>query len=228
MAPLNLRRELALTGSRGRIVEALRRGPLTVLEIAAALELTGNAVRTQLAGMERDGLVRRSGVRRGPTRPAHLYVLTPELQGLLSGAYVPLLRQVVRAVAANEPPEWFDALMREAGRALADEFGGRIPAGPAERRVAAASRLLNQEFGALTHVEPLGDHLAIQGSGCPLAALTDKHPSVCHAIESMLAELLGASVKECCDRAAQPRCCFEVFPTGRGVAPPPARSATTG
>jgi DeoR family transcriptional regulator, suf operon transcriptional repressor len=211
MASHTFRRQF-FESSRGRIVGLLRRGGHTVDEIASALDLTDNAVRVQLAAMERDGLVRRSGLRRGATRPAHLYELTPELEHLLSGAYVPLLHQLVRAVAERESVERFDALMRQAGRGLATELPMHIPDGPLELRVAAASQLLNQELGALTEVETPDGHYVIRGHGCPLAALTGKQPGVCHAIESLLAQLLQTRVHECCDRGGQPRCCFEIFP----------------
>jgi predicted ArsR family transcriptional regulator len=217
MAPRDLRRELVEKGSRGRIVEVLRRGGLTVQEIATELELTGNAVRVQLAAMQRDGLVRRSGMQRGATRPSHLYELTAELHSLLSGAYVPLLRKLLEIVAEEETPARFDALMRKAGEGLAVSLRSQMPDAPLERRVAVASEILNRELGALTHVEPSSERLVIRGHGCPLAALTDEHPSVCHAIESLLGELLGTRVHECCDRSSPPRCCFEVFPARRGA-----------
>lgn len=198
--------------SRGRIAERLRRGGLTVDELTTALGLTGNAVRVQLASMERDGLVRRTGLRRGTTRPSSVYELTPELEQLLSRAYVPLLTQLVRASAERESPEEFDALMREAGRGLAGDVAVQVPNGALAERVAAASRYLNGELGALTEVEQTDGELVIRGHGCPLAALTGKHPGVCHAIESLLTELLRVPVHECCDRSQRPRCCFRVHP----------------
>ena len=45
---------------------------------------------------------------------------------------------------------------------------------------------------------------------CPLAALTGKHPGVCLAMESFVAEVVGAHVRECCDRTQRPQCCFEI------------------
>jgi len=33
---------------------------------------------------------------------------------------------------------------------------------------------------------------------------------VCHAMESLLEELVGTPVRECFERGAQPRCCFEI------------------
>ncbi|AHG91776.1 FaeA family protein [Gemmatirosa kalamazoonensis] len=208
---LRLRHQF-LESPRGRIATLLRRSALTVDEIASALALSHNAVRVQLMAMERDGLVRRQGTRRGPTRPSAVYELTPELDQLLSRAYVPLLTHLVSALAERTTPEEFDRVMREAGRGFGRELVALVPDAPLDERVAAASRVLNAELGALTDVEHGAASLRIQGRGCPLAALTGKHPGVCHAIESVLVELLGdgAAVHECCDRSARPRCCFEI------------------
>jgi predicted ArsR family transcriptional regulator len=108
------------------------------------------------------------------------------------------------------PTDQVDALLRQAGKGLADEVTrGHRPTGTLQSRVEAASELLNEQLGALTHLEGNG-HWVIRGAGCPLSALTGKHPAVCLAIESMVAEVIGTPVRECCDRSARPRCCFEI------------------
>ena len=48
--------------TRGRVVNLLRGKSGTVIELAEALGLTDNAVRAHLLSLERDGLVRQSGV----------------------------------------------------------------------------------------------------------------------------------------------------------------------
>src|SRR5690348_13934496 len=83
-----LKRQL-LDSTRGRIVAQLQRGPLAVDDIAAELELTRNAVRNHITAMERDGVVQRVGRRPGTTRPFQTYELTPEVDHLLSRAYIP-------------------------------------------------------------------------------------------------------------------------------------------
>ncbi len=202
-------RQQLLDTSRGRIVTLLQRGALTVDDIASSLGLTANAVRAQITAMERDGVVRRVGQRPGTTRPFHLFELTPEVEQLLSQAYMPLLTQLVQVFANALPPKQVDALMREVGRGLARELPSAKRTGSLQARVLAASELLNKELGAVTHVEGNGG-LVIRGAGCPLAALTGKHPAVCLALESLLSELLGVDVHECCDRQARPKCCFRI------------------
>ena len=196
--------------TRGRVIGAVRRGRVTVDEIAKELGLTGNAVRAQLASLQRDGLVRTGGVRRGATRPAQTYVLTPELDHLLSRAYIPLLTQLVRLFAADQPTAKFNAIMREAGRGLAREITAEPPAGTLKDRADAACRILNRELGASTIAAREDGAFVIRGSGCPLAALTGKHRGVCLSIETLLTTLLATSVQECCERSERPRCCFRI------------------
>jgi predicted ArsR family transcriptional regulator len=196
--------------SRGRIVGVLQRGGATVDEIALELSLTANGVRAQLTSMERDGLVRRIGRRRGTTRPFHLFELTPEVEQLLSRAYVPLLMQLFRTFTDELSPKQIATFMRKAGKGLADELcPGKRPTGSLRSRISFASTLLNEELGAVTHVEENGA-FAIKGAMCPLAALTGKHPAVCLVMEGVVKEIVGAKVHECCDRTERPRCRFKI------------------
>ena len=204
-----------LDSSRGRIVALLRRGPSTADDIASELQVTRSAIRAQITGMERDGVVRRAGQRPGTTRPSHVFELTPEVEQLLSSAYIPLLTQLVDVFAGGLPAAQLETMLRQAGKKLADELSrGRKPSGNLGSRVAMASEMMNEQLGATTQVEANGGYI-IRGFGCPLAALTGKHPGVCLAMESFVAEVVGVSVRECCDRADRPRCCFEIRRRGQ-------------
>ena len=199
-----------LDSSRGRIVTLLRRGALTADEIASQLRVTRSAIRAQITGMERDAVVRRAGQRPGTTRPSHVFELTPEVEQLLSSAYIPLLAQLVDVFAAGLPTHRLETMLRQAGKKLADELSrGKRPAGSLASRVATASEMMNEQLGAATRVEADGGYI-IRGFGCPLAALTGKHPGVCLAMESFVAEVVGVRVRECCDRAERPQCCFKI------------------
>src|SRR5918995_6881601 len=114
-------RQQLLDSSRGRIVTLLRHGGLTVDDIASQLSLTPNAVRAQMTGMERDGVVRRVGRRPGTTRPSYVFELTPEVEQLLSKAYIPLLTGLVDVFAEALPADQIEALLRKIGQGLAEQ-----------------------------------------------------------------------------------------------------------
>ena len=198
-------------GSRGRIVAALRREMMTADELATSLGQTKHAIRAQLRSMERDGLVETAGVRPGVTRPFGLYRLTQQVEQLLSRAYAPFLTWLVQVFASRHPLTQFETIMRETGRALAHDLGGPVRAGKSvKERVAAAAQLLNNQLGAVTHLEEDDAGVTIRGGACPLAALTLKNRGACLAIESLLSECVGVRVRESCERQDRPRCRFRV------------------
>lgn len=197
----------SLAGTRGRIIDLIRRSPTTVTEMATRLELSYNAVRGHLAALERDSLVRAGGVRRGGTRPSALYELAPGVDDLLSRAYVPFAYHLVRGLSERFPERELDEIMRDVGRGLATEWPR--PRGTLTQRLESASALL-QELGAPNELERLNGTVRIRGFGCLLAAAVQGRPHVCRAMETLLAEFLETPVRECCDRGERPRCCFEI------------------
>ncbi len=194
--------------TRGQVVTLLRRASRTVDELARALDLTDNAVRVQLAGLERDGLVRQHGVRRGAGKPAYAYDLTPEAERLFPKAYGPVLRQLLAVLAERLRPEELEGLLRTVGHRLAT--GRTAPAGDPRARLATAVAVLN-ELGGLAELEERDGAFVIRGYSCPLAAAVPGHPEVCKLAEALLTEVVGAPVQECCDRGERPHCQFEVM-----------------
>jgi DeoR family suf operon transcriptional repressor len=205
----------ATEGTAGRIMELLRRGPMTVDELAAALELTRTAVQAQLVTLQRDELIEQRGTRRGTSKPARTYGVTMQAELLFSRAYIPILTQLIHVLAQRLTPAEFDSVMHEVGRRA---MAGRapVPRGPLGDRMATASSLLN-ELGGLSEVEEEDGLYIIRSHGCPLAAATAEHPEVCNALESMLSEFVGTRVTKCCDRYDRVRCCFEVARDSAGA-----------
>ena len=195
----------AVKGTRGRIVDLIRRAPATASEISRELGLTYNAVRGHLASLERDGLIRSGGMRHGGTRPAALYELAPGIDDVLSRAYTPFAAQLVRTLADTLSEPTLDAIMRDVGRGLASQWPRAR--GSLKQRVERASALL-QELGAPNEIEQARASFRIRGFGCLLAAAVQGQPHVCHAMETLLGTLTNAQVTECCDRGERPRCCF--------------------
>jgi predicted ArsR family transcriptional regulator len=200
-------------GTSRRILDLLRRGPMTVDELARPLSLTRTAVRAQLASLLRDGLVEQRDSRRGTSKPSHVYGISSQAELLFSRAYVPLLTQLLHVLSLRTTPADFEAIMHEVGRAVLD---GRVARGGLGERVAGASALLN-ELGGITDVERIDRRYVIRSFGCPLAAATANHPEVCTALESLLGEYIGAKVSKCCDQYERVRCCFEVHESATAV-----------
>jgi predicted ArsR family transcriptional regulator len=193
--------------TRGRIVTLLRRSSHTVEELAQALDLTDNAVRAHLATLERDGVVQQSGARRGGSKPAYVYSLTPEAEYLFPKAYDQIFHQVLEVLSERMPSDEVETLLREVGRRVAARWN--VPPGDLRARLEAAVSVLN-ELGGLAELEQCDGHYCIQGYSCPLAAAVPGHPEVCRLTETLLTELVDAPVQERCEYGETLRCHFIV------------------
>lgn len=182
---------------------------MTVDEMAEVLGITDNAVRAQLASLERDGLVEPREVRRGAGKPAQAYGLVTGFEEDLSRAYSPMLDRLLAELTDRMSEAELTELLRAAGRRWAESVPR--PSRESGNRLTAAATLLD-DLGAEVEIEPAGNKgLVIRGYSCPLATAVRRNPRVCAALESLLAELLGTPVAERCDRTTYPpRCRFEV------------------
>jgi predicted ArsR family transcriptional regulator len=196
--------------TRGQVVALLRRSGQTVEELAKALGVTDNAVRSHLASLERDGLVRQDGVRRvaGAGKPAVLYELHPQAAPLLSRAYAPVLEALVQVLLEELPADQSDAVLRKVGRRLAASVGGKS-GGDLGARVGAAAKVI-EALGGDVQVETSASGHSIRGSGCPLSTVVGHRPEFCTAIETLVGEIVGGRVRSCCEHGPRPRCCFAI------------------
>jgi predicted ArsR family transcriptional regulator len=199
-----------LETTRGQILSLMRRGARTVEDLAESLDLSDNAIRNHLSTLERDHLVRQAGVRRttGAGKPALLYELHPDAEPLFSRAYPPVLTALAETVVSALPPDKAQELLREVGRRLAAQLGGRAT-GRLDNRVRTAAATMI-ELGGDVEVSRVEGTTRIRGSGCPLSAAVSKRPELCSAMEALVSEITGANARMCCEHGERPRCCFEI------------------
>jgi len=195
--------------TRGRIVSLLRDGARTVNELASKLELTDNAVRSHLLSLERDGLIRQSGVQRGARKPHFAYELTAEAERLFPKAYDALLNQLITALKGRLPPAVLEDVLREVGKSLGARHSSDTTPADLEGRLQNALGVL-KAIGGAPSVERDDGRIIIRSGGCPLSAAVVEHPEVCELAEALVAEIVGLPVRERCARGESPKCCFEV------------------
>src|SRR5215208_3021743 len=198
-----------LTTTRGKILVLLCRRPQTVNELAERLGVSDNAVRAQLERLLRDGLAQRTGLRQGVRKPHAEYQLTPKGLELCPRAYEPLLRKVVDALAERLEGNVYRQIVLEAGGRLLREHLGPLRERSPRRRLAEIMGKLNGD-GMGIEMEDLPGKTVARSCSCPVASVTASHPELCEAFASMLGKILGAEVRERCERGESARCCFEV------------------
>jgi predicted ArsR family transcriptional regulator len=209
-----------LSSTRGQLIALLWRSPRTVDELAGALGITDNAVRAHLSSLERDGLVRQSGLRRSLGKPAHVYDVTAAAERLFPKAYGAVLRHLLDVLGERLTPDVVEAALREVGARLAAESG--VSAHRAIRARITQAAAVFEDLGGLLHLEDDDDadsgKVLLRGDSCPLAAAVPSHPEMCRLMESLLSDLIGAPVRQRCERDDRPRCFFEITVGGRHAA----------
>lgn len=197
-----------LTGeTQSKVLDLLRRAPRTIGELATALKLTDNAVRTHIAALTRDGLVEEAGSERSTGgKPARRYGLTVGGEELFPKAYTLALAAMLEEHARTEGWPRTEALLRSVGERLGGPNGG---GGDLATRVGAAATAL-RGLGAELDIETNGSGWALQGYACPLSAITSTHPQACTLVTALVAQIVGRPVAERCTHGPRPRCRFEV------------------
>jgi predicted ArsR family transcriptional regulator len=199
-----------LASTRGQILALLRMEDRTVNDLATALHLTDNAVRTHLLSLERDGFVQQRGRRPGTRKPHAAYGLTPEAEEVFPKPYGAVLNRLVNVISKRLPPQQMRATMRAVGRALAQDYVPALQKRGERDRLNTALKLLADLGGAAKPFTRDGKQFIHGRNGCPLAAVTADHPSACLIVEAMLSELMGRPVRKCCEYNGAPHCCFEL------------------
>ena len=184
----------SLPAARVAVLDRIRRGERTVNDIAGGLGVTDNAVRLHLAALERDGLVRASGVVRSGQagKPAAEYDLSPDGETALSSAYPSAFTALVEAIGARLDARAVRALLLDAGKRLADRKPAR-DAGSFTARANSCATLL-ESFGGSVAVKHARGHAELIGAGCALASAVRGEPGTCAIVESLLAKSSGLRV----------------------------------
>jgi len=175
--------------SRGRIAAALRRRRYaSAADLASELELSPNAIRQHLAGLQREGLVSERPVRRGKTKPTYEFSLTPEGERLFPQRYDLLLNAVLREVRSVAGEGVVREVFERMGRRSAEKISERMENVHGENRVGALVDLL-REHGVEADYSADGSTYLISEHNCPYAETVKEHPQVCSLIHSVLGEL---------------------------------------
>jgi predicted ArsR family transcriptional regulator len=200
----------SLPTARLSVLDRIRRGDRTVNAIAAALGVTDNAVRLHVSALERDGLVRLSGVVRSGQagKPAAEYELAPDGEIALSSAYPPALTAVMSAIGARLDARAVRALLLDAGKRLASHTRPHDTGSVASRANSCAALL--ESLGGSATVTHARGHTVLTGTGCPLASAVRAEPGTCALVEALLAKSSGLSVTQKCDHGENPSCRFEL------------------
>ena len=193
----------------GKIVQLLRRGPRTVNELAGALRLTDNAIRSHLARLEGDGQVEQVGARASFRKPEFVYRLTVKAEQAFAKAQGPVLAALLDVLREQLAPDRLAESLHEVGRRLAAPHLPALTDLSTRERAKRTIGIL-RGLGGLAELGGQDDRIEIRGFACPLDGAVRDHPELCLAAQAFVSELVGQPMKEQCDKGERPKCAFVV------------------
>ncbi len=195
------------------IIRLLLKRRDTIESLAAELGVTKNAIRAQIALLQREGIVDIQGEVKGTRRPAAVYGLRPGADIYFSKAYPVILSHLTHVLAQKLSQTEFKTVMRELGQRLARAVPR--PSGDPRERIEGALKFLRM-LGSVAEMTEENGRVVISSYGCPIAEAVAADARSCLAMEALLKDLTGFPVSEHCDHGAHPSCRFEIaLPKGK-------------
>lgn len=197
---------------RPRVLDALKtRGPLNVPHLARELGVNPTAVRQQLSGLQREGLIAMKVERRKVGRPTHVWSLTEKAEALFPQAYGTMAVSVLRQVRAMDGEAKVARIFRERARELARRYRKRLAGLSRERKIAELARIREEEgYMARARGATLTEH------HCPIAAVAREFPQACLFEHRLFETVLGFKIERaehilsggraCIYRPSRPSC----------------------
>lgn len=177
----------------------------TADELAAALEVSRNAVQQQLTALEGDGLVEVLELRSTGGRPSRAYTLTEAGMELFPRHYAQLAGSLLRHVRSTFGEEGLERLLSRMASELGEAVRPRLEGKEGEARLREVVAILDElGYGAF-----LDAHGRVNAVNCVFHQLARTTDAVCRYDTTVLRTLLGSDLDHlACMRDGRPACVF--------------------
>ncbi len=187
----------ALTDAKRRVVDTLkRRGALTAVELAAALDLTDVAIRQHLETLASNGLVASEPrPTRGRGRPAQAWRLTDLAAELFPDRHADLTVDFIRATREALGEEGLHRIVEVRARDQKNLYRASMPAGASLKKRVETLAAHRTEEGYMAEVvqEKPGRYLLIEHH-CPICEAASTCQGLCAAELEVFRAVLGKDV----------------------------------
>ncbi len=189
------------------IVDLLRKcESMTVVDLAAALDVTATAVRQRLTRLMAQGYIERTATKAGRGRPSHHYALTTKGRRKAGSNFGDLAVALWREIVAIEDPAVRRALIQRVSRRLADTYQGSIEGQSVAQRMDQLALLFRDKRVSFA-VDHDGAKPRLTALSCPYPDLANGDRSICAMERQLLTTLLGTRLHVLQCRQDGDSCC---------------------
>jgi predicted ArsR family transcriptional regulator len=169
-------------------------GPLSVLQLSDAMEVTPTAVRQRLTRLTSQTLIERDAVRAGRGRPKHRYWLTDKGLRQTGSNFTDLALALWREFSQIQDDELRRQMLRRIARTLAAGYAEKIRGNTAAERIRSLGELLAQRRIPVS-IEDSLDQSTLTAHACPYPSLAESDRNVCQMEKMLFSELIGGDVQ---------------------------------
>lgn len=190
---------LAMLGNRQQDLLKLllkSKGGLTVVELAAQLNITRNAVRQHVVALENEGLLTHGESRPSGGRPEQLYVLTEAGKELFPRHYSWFAQLVVESLKQEAGAEALRARLKDMGARVAGQLRGQQGALDSPQQKAAKLAEIMAQLGYDASALPVADNVpVIEADNCVFHHLAMADPDICEFDLALMSSFADAEVE---------------------------------
>ncbi len=189
------------------IVDLLRKSSsMTVVDLAAALDVTATAVRQRLTRLMAQGYLERRATRAGRGRPSHHYALTTKGRRKAGSNFGDLAVALWKEIVAIEDPAVRRTLIQRVSRRLAESYEGDVEGQSVEQRMDQLALLFRDRRVSFT-VDHGGSKPRLTALSCPYPDLANGDRTICAMERQLLTKLLGTRLHMLQCRLDGDNCC---------------------
>ncbi|WP_315786211.1 iron-sulfur cluster biosynthesis transcriptional regulator SufR [Fischerella sp. JS2] len=178
----------------------------TAVELAAALDISPQAIRRHLKDLEAEDLIVYSSVQAGMGRPQHVYKLSSKgrdrLRREAADSYGEFAVSLLDTVAQTVGHDQVSSILRKQWERKAQEYREHLGNGSLHQRVETLVELRKAE-GYMAEYHPIdshesgsGDRFILMEHNCAISNLAESFPSICgHELEMFAAVLPDCTVE---------------------------------
>lgn len=181
--------------TRDIILEALKTlNQAKVGDLATIAEVSPVTVRHHLNGLQADGLIEVTSVRRKVGRPYYLYNLSEKGLELFPRKYVRLANRLLEEMKEQMPAEQVQEIFNGIVRNIVNEHRPHFDGLPFEQRLTYLVNLLSEE-GFMAQWEKVNGQYYLTEYSCPYYSLGGAHNEICTLDKELVVSVLETPIQ---------------------------------
>jgi DeoR family suf operon transcriptional repressor len=163
---------------KGILAILLRLGEATANDIATRLEISVQATRRHLRGLEEEGLIEGSSSAEGPGRPSYRWHLTSQGQAQFADGSESFALTLLESLSKELPDEALRSLLQHQAVQQAVQYRELLGDGPLQQRVERLVELRKAE-GYVAECDEDANGWVIREFHCSVMRIAEQFPCVC-------------------------------------------------